>query len=181
MSNCEKYPNWLRAIDTVIGVFSIGVAIWIIIDTTLAPLTTIVLLTITLTSFGFVRIAKAVGFSDLKTATRILNIVSGLFAVVLALVEILIPNLSIITLIEMIAAGLLILGFARILFGYYETDLVQWARIFHIIAGVIMIILSFIVELFPSLGYFSLIIFLSIVFVINGMARLIGGLTGELW
>ncbi len=109
---------------------------------------------------------------------RVLNIIVGLAALTLGIVVVIFPDLGIEILIFILAIGLMLQGIARITVGGSDTDLPTWFRSILIILGVLSIFLSFIVIVFPTLGYLSLIFLLAWGFLLTGIGRIAVGVSG---
>jgi len=109
---------------------------------------------------------------------RILGIIFGLIAIVLSIVVLAYPELAILTLIFILSTALLIIGIARVVIGGFSKVFPSWLRGLLLGVGLLTIILSFVVFISPAFGFLTLVFILSIVFLLNGIARIVSGITG---
>ena len=110
-----------------------------------------------------------------KFATGVIIFLVGLFVLISTLA---IPGLTIRTLIFIIALAFILIGLSRIFIGGTTKEYKKGYRIFLIIIGMIIILISVIILLYPGLGTANLILLLSISLLLNGVARLILGIIG---
>ncbi|MCJ7649712.1 MAG: DUF308 domain-containing protein, partial [Candidatus Lokiarchaeota archaeon] len=111
-----------------------------------------------------------------KLVTGILAILVGVLVLILTIT---VPSVSIILLISLIGYLFIIIGIARIFMGILMESYKKEYRIFLIIIGIITMIFAFIVVLFPALGYFVLITYISLTLMINGLTRIVFSLFGK--
>ncbi len=109
---------------------------------------------------------------------RAVNVGAGLLACVLAVVALLYPQLATQVLIYLLSFALLLNGIARVVVGGFGDALPGWLRGLLVIIGLLTIIVSVVVFLYPALGFLTLVFLLSIAFMLNGIARIASGITG---
>jgi uncharacterized membrane protein HdeD (DUF308 family) len=73
---------------------------------------------------------------------------------------------------------LLIHGIARVVIGGFAKVFSSWLRGLLVVFGLLTIVLSVLVFISPALGFLTLVIILSITFLLNGIARIVSGITG---
>ena len=174
----KYYPNWMRGLDIVIGLFLSIAGFWIILDTTLIILTMLFIVSLTLIFTGFGRIIRAATSEGMKNISRIANALVGILAIFLSSLVFIFPGLSILLLITFIAVSLILIGVARIIIGGSEDILSNWMRGLHIFVGILSIGLGVLAILFPGFGFLTAIFYISISLITNGFARILSGILG---
>jgi uncharacterized membrane protein HdeD (DUF308 family) len=176
----EKYPTGLRGLDIVIGFTIIFLGSWIILDTAILEPTLVFLLAVGLVFIGFTRLGKGIFMSEVRKSTRAIKIVTGLFAIILAIAALLFTSLAMSVLITLLTFGIMLLGMARLVVGYSDKDIKQGTRILYTVGGGTVFFFGFIAAIFPSLGLFTLKLILAITFLILGSLRVAAGISGEI-
>jgi uncharacterized membrane protein HdeD (DUF308 family) len=144
----------------------------------MAILTLILILSIILIIVGVARVFSGVYSKSLSDGLRAVHVGTGLLAILLAVIAISYPQLATQMLIYLLSLALFIQGIARTLIGGFAKILPSWIRGFFVLIGFTTIAMSIIVIVLPSLGFLTLILILSIAFLMNGLARIILGITG---
>jgi len=175
----DTYPNWVRGWDIIVGLISLIVGVWVLFDISLAQISVLFLLAFGLLLIGIARLVKSATATGMKTLSRGFNILAGATAIALGLAVFVFPLVAILTLIALLAIGLMFTGVARVVIGASEGDMPGWLRALSVIVGLLSIGLSFVVILFPGFGFLTLILYMSIVFILNGFTRVISGVTGQ--
>lgn len=173
-----KAPGWLRAIDIVFGVIAILLSVVVLLYSELAILTLILILSITLLVIGIARLLVGIFAKYLSDGLRAINVGAGILALVLAIVAIIYPQLTTQVLIYLLSFALLIHGIVRVVIGGFAKVLPNWLQGLLVVIGLLTIALSVVVFISPEFGFLTLIFLLSIGFLLNGMARIISGITG---
>ena len=173
-----KAPSWLRALDIIFGLISVILAIAILVYQELAILTMILALSIALLIVGIARVFGGIFAKYLSDGLRAINVGTGILALVLAIVAILYTDLATQVLIYLLSFALLINGIARLVIGGFGKIFPSWLRGLLAVIGLLTIILSVVVFVSTTLGELTLILILSITFLLNGMARIVSGITG---
>jgi len=109
---------------------------------------------------------------------RTVNIGAGLLANLLALAIFLSPRLGVNILIGLLAFDLIIQGLIRVTNDWSYTALPNWLRGILILTGLLSLLFSGIVLVFQDVVVFTLTYLLALALLINGIARLIIGITG---
>ncbi|MFW9952156.1 MAG: HdeD family acid-resistance protein [Candidatus Thorarchaeota archaeon] len=169
----------LSILNIIIGIVVISLSFIVIIFSAQTLATLITLLAIIFLFIGFARIIN--GFIDekltklgkiLKFFTGILGIVVGLLVIIITIIN---PTYSISILIDSFAIVLTIIGASRIFLGINIQSYPKSYRITMILGGTLTIVLGILIFVFPMIGYFILIVILSIALLINGIIRVSHG------
>jgi uncharacterized membrane protein HdeD (DUF308 family) len=73
---------------------------------------------------------------------------------------------------------LLIHRIARVVIGGFAKVFSSWLRGLIVVVGILTIVLAVFVSIFSALGFLILVFILSITFLLNGIARIVSGITG---
>jgi membrane protein HdeD len=103
---------------------------------------------------------------------RLAEIVLGLVSLLSGLLVIAYPSLGLLTLVVILAVGLIFLGSRDIVLGTMGTYLPKWLRAADIAFGVLAFILSVVVIASPGVAVTTLIIFLYFALFVRGVAAL---------
>ena len=174
----REAPGWLRALDIVFGLIAIILSIVVLVYQELAILTLIFVLSIALLFIGIARVFGGIFAKYLSDGLRALNVGTGILALVIAIVAMLYPELATQALIYLLSFALLIHGIARVVIGGFAKVFPGWIRGLFAIVGLSTIILSVFVFISSELGFLTLVFVLSITFLLNGIARIVSGITG---
>lgn len=174
----KKAPGWLRALDVVFGLIAIILSTVVLVYPQLAILTLIFVLSLSLLVVGIARVLIGVFAKYLSDALRALNLGAGILALVLAIVAILYPGFATQMLIYLLSFALMLNGIARVVIGGFAKVFPSWLRGLLVVTGIVTITLSLAVVVFPALGFLTLVLLLSIAFFLNGIARIMSGITG---
>jgi len=174
----NTYPNWLRGLEVLFGLVSLIVGVWVVLDLSLAQLTVLLLFSVTMILFGIGRLAKSFALSDLKMSSRLASFFAGIVFIIIAVATMLYPALAVSVMITMLAIAFCIAGLARLIYSGVEADKSGWWRGGQLVVGLATMMMAALIIIVPSLGFFTIVILLSISFVTNGMARIITGVRG---
>jgi uncharacterized membrane protein HdeD (DUF308 family) len=176
----EKIPNWLRALYIIIGLGSVVLGIAVLLMPNVAVDTLIFLLYFALLFIGTGRILIGALFKLLPQSLRIINIISGLVLLGLALMVLVYqyPYFATAVLVSILAFGLLINGITRVIAGGFAKILPNWMRGFLVAGGVLTIVLSIIVLVYPGVALLTLVFLLSIGLTWSGIDAIVAGATG---
>lgn len=174
----RKAPGWLRALDIVFGLIAIILAVVVLAYQELAILTLIFILSIALLILGIARVIIGISAKYLSDGLRALNVGTGILALVIAIVALLYPELATQMLIYLLSFALLINGIVRLVISGFAKAFPSWLRGLLAVVGLLVIVLSVVVFVSPAMGELTLILLLSINFLLNGIARILSGVTG---
>lgn len=202
----EILPGWYRALQIILGVIAIvlAVAVWIYYSFAVAFM--IFLFSFALMFIGLAGIIVGAGGKTLPSWRRGLDLVLGLLSILIAILVIIFPLTGISILIILLGIGLLINGVLGITSGVSNTNLPDWHRALYIIFGAVLVIFSVLILINPTLGtimwngilpltgnyippfgfyyvmpspgYLLLVLLLSIGLIIRGIQAIISGTRG---
>jgi len=175
-----KQPNWLRALEIVTGLLSIVAGAIVLGFPGLGVATLVILLSIGLIFMGVRSIAPA-GFRSLSSGLKVLSVISGIMALIIAVLVVLFPGYGVLTLLVFVSFGLIVYGVGRISLTYMLKATAGWIRGMSVAAGVIAIILSVIVLLLPGLALLTFAAVLSVALLVSGVEMIISGAIGRTW
>ena len=176
----DKSPSWLRILQVVLGLISIGLSIAVLASPASAIATVIVLLSIVLFIVGIERIASGISAASTTRSSTLVNIGLGILVIILSSVAMAYPLESAAFLIILGAIALLINGIARLIHGFVDKNHAGWSRVVLIFVGIVSIILSLIVLAHPvNIGIPLLAIILSVALIINGLEMIGLGIAGR--
>ena len=178
--NALKQPGWLRGLEIVTGLLAILFGVIVFAFPGLGVATLVVVLSIGLI-FAGIRSISIVGFSRLSKGLRIVSAIAGIVSLILAIIVTLFPGYGALTLMILLAYGLIVYGFSRIFLAYTLKSADGWLRGVIAAVGVLDVILSFVVIALPGLGLLTLTVILSLVLLVSGAEILISGATGRTW
>lgn len=173
-----RIPKSIRIADIVLGAITLVLAAAVLAFPSLATLLLVVWIALSLLFAGFEGITVGAAAKRLLRRQRVVRIVSGVVAVILAALVLAIPAAAVVGTIVLLSVGLLFLGGGGIAKGIVEKYMSAWARVMYIIVGGISVALSIAVIANPLFGLLTLFIIVSTVLLINGMSYVIAGVTG---
>ena len=172
-----------NSVNSVIGIIIISLSIIVLIFANVVILSLMILLSIAVIFSGIGRIYNAFYNTQLNKFGKILKLITGIIALLMGglvlILTITVPSVSIILLISLIGYTFIIIGIARIFMGILMESYKKEYRIFLVMIGIITMIFAFTVVLFPALGYFVLITYISLTLMINGLTRIVFSLFGK--
>ncbi len=179
MTNEVEIPSWLRYLNLIIGFCLIILSLIVILNFGLAKTTMVLILSFSLIAISFTRIINSLKDEYLSSHFRTANAVVGAIGLSIAAVAILPRDIEITTSIYFLAIGLGLQGVIRIAMGGADTTLSNWLRGFLISVGILTILLTLFVMVFPNINEMILIVVLAYAFLANGLARIAKGLAGH--
>lgn len=170
----EKEDLLIR-FNIIIGLIIIFLSILVIIFSSAALLSLMILLSIALLFAGIGRLYNSFANEQLNKIAKIIKFLVGLLAIVISLtiliLSIINPSVSILLLINLFGYSFIIIGCARIAIGFLVEKYTKQYRFFLVLVGIVTFVFAFIMILFPTFGYFVLVILLSLSLLFNGLAR----------
>ena len=163
-----KEDTAFNSVNIIIGFIVLSISIIVLILPNAVILSLIILLSIAIMASGVARIYNAFYSTYLNKIGKILKLITGILTFLVGLIVIIItyinPSISIIILISTIGYTFIVIGVARIFMGVVNEGYKKEYRIFLIIVGIITLIFAFMIVLFPILGYFILITYISLTY-----------------
>jgi uncharacterized membrane protein HdeD (DUF308 family) len=173
-----KAPRWLRALEVIVGILLIALALYLIAFPAAALAAAVILIATALIAFGIIRLLGGFLIRGLTLWSRVLSIVAGLLALILGWGAIAYPALGLLTIVIYVAIVLLIAGFDRIVTGLSGAGYPGWVRLTQVIVGFLALLLSAAIIVIPLFGLEILVLLLSIEFFIFGIEAVATGLRG---
>ncbi|MFW9918863.1 MAG: DUF308 domain-containing protein [Candidatus Thorarchaeota archaeon] len=174
----SDFPNWIRAVDVIVGIISIIAAILFVIGNSLSSLILIFVLSAALAAVGFARVARAAAVKAKGTPRRIVNLISGASVIIIVAALILTTGMADALQIRLIAFAWLINAIARILIGILEKDVDRKLRMLQFIVGILSAVVAVYIDLNPAVDVSTAVLFLALVVGANGLARTARGYVG---
>jgi uncharacterized membrane protein HdeD (DUF308 family) len=176
----EKMPNWLRALYIITGLVAVVLGIAVLLMPNVAIETLVFLLYFALLFIGTGRILIGALVKLLPQGLRIISIIGGLVLLGLSIVVLVYqyPYFAIAVLVSLLAFGLLVHGITRVIIGAMAKLLANWVRGLLVVGGILTIILSIIVLVYPGVGLLTLAFLLSIGLTWSGIDAIVAGATG---
>jgi uncharacterized membrane protein HdeD (DUF308 family) len=170
--------DWVRALRVIVGLIAIAASVVALTFPGLSVITLLFLLSFVLLFLGIARIAHSVKAKLWSKGLRALYAVVGVVALILGAVVLAFPLLGIATLVFLLAFALLAYGIVSLVIGgSAAASLVsKWMRALLAIVGALSVIFSLVVLVFPGIGLVTLVIWLSVSFLLNGIESMISGI-----
>jgi uncharacterized membrane protein HdeD (DUF308 family) len=176
----DKSPSWLRILQVVLGLISVGLSIAVLASPASAIATVIVLLSIVLLIVGIERIASGISAASTTRSSTIVNVGLGILVIILSSIVMAYPLQSAAFLIILGAIALLFNGIARLIHGFVDKNHAGWSRAALLFVGILSIIISLIVLAHPvGIGVPILAFMISIALLINGIEMIGLGIAGR--
>ncbi len=174
----KKQSVWLRILEIIFGISSIILSIVIILNTEIAMEILVVLFSFALLFFGIRNLSM--GFSSKIHSGKLkgLLIGSGTAVMILAALVLLYPEMAIEAMIALLSITMIIVGLSAMTLGVTH----KWSTLqrgISIGTGALVLSLTVPIVLFQDLAMFTIIILLSISFLINGMEIISSGIIGH--
>jgi uncharacterized membrane protein HdeD (DUF308 family) len=181
MTKTTQPSGWVRALRVVVGLIAIAASIFVLASPGLGLVTLLFILSFSLIFLGIARIAGSVDAKLWSKSHRALHAVAGVLALILGFVVLAFPVLGFGTLIFLLAFAMLIYGIASLLIGGSMAAglLPKWERALLVIVGVLSVIFALIVIGFPAIALVTLVVMLSVSFLLNGVESIISGIEGK--
>ena len=170
--------DWVRALRVIVGLIAIVASVVALTFPGLSLITLLFLLSFVLFFLGIARVVYSVKAKFWPKGLRALYAVAGVLALILGAVVLAFPLLGIATLVFLLAIALLAYGIVSLVIGgSAAASLVsKWKQALLVIVGALSIIFSLIVLVFPGIGLVTLVVWLSVSFLLNGIESIIAGI-----
>ena len=170
-----KSSDWVRAARVVLGLIAILAALIVLSLPGLAIFTLLLLLAFALTFLGVARIAHSAAEKSWSKGHRVLHAAGGVLALILGVIVLGFPALGASTLVFLLAFGLLCYGIVSLVIGSALKILSKRVRALSVIVGALSIIFAFTIFVFPAIGLLTLVVWLAVSFLLNGIESVISG------
>ncbi len=170
--------DWGRALSVLVGFIAIAASVVALALPGLAAFTLLFLLSFVLIFLGVARIAIAIKAKLWSKGHRAFYGVAGVVALILGAVVLVFPLLGIATLVFLLALALLAYGIVSLVIGGSAAArlISKWKRALLVIVGALSVIFSLIVLVYPGIGLVTLVVWLSVAFLLNGIESIISGI-----
>jgi hypothetical protein len=169
------FPYWLRLAEALFGALSSAIALFVIADPNFGDQNLILLLSFALI-FSAMRMIATGGVRKNLMSVEGLGLAGGGFvALALVVAVVLVPGLSLQTLVFVLAVSLTIQGLGRILHSWGRGS-PKWLRGSALTAGVGMVLLAAVVELVQGIALLTLVELLALTVLVSGVEAVIAGL-----
>ncbi len=175
----EKSPKWLRIVEIVLGAIAIGLASAVLANPGEAAYFIATLLGIALVMVGISKIIEGAVSRHISKGSRFINIGIGIVAIAGGFYAMSNPEIVIGTLMFIISFFILIHGVGLISTGAASRGEGKASRISNLVIGIIVVIFAVILLAKPEFLAFLFIFFLSFGLLLNGIASIISGITGN--
>ena len=170
-----EQENILIRVNIFVGLIIIILSILTLILSNIVLISLIILLSIALLFSGIGRISNAFLNERLNKAGKALKYLTGILAIVISIsimiITIINPTFSIIILINLVGYILIAISISRIFIGIMMQKYSKKYRFILFIVGIASLIFALLVLIFPTFGYFVIVILLSLSLLLNGFAR----------
>jgi len=170
--------DWVRALRLIVGFIAIAASVVALAFPGFSVVTLLFLLSFVLLFLGVARVVLSVKTKSWSKVHRAFYAVAGVVGLVLGVVVLAFPLLGIATLIFLLALALLTYGIVTLVIaGSAPSSVVsKWKRVLLVLVGALSVIFSLTVLVFPGIGLVTLVVWLSVAFLLNGVESVISGL-----
>ncbi|MDG6913520.1 MAG: hypothetical protein JRN35_10645 [Nitrososphaerota archaeon] len=168
-------PYWFRIVEVGFGLLASGISLIIITNPAVGAQNLEPLLALALI-FSAVRMIAAGGLRRrLKSLESLGQAGAGIIALVLIIGVLLVPGLSLQTLIFLLAVSLAIQGLGRVLYAAGRAH-PAWLRGSSLTAGVVMVLLAVLVDLVKGVALLTLVELLALTVLVSGAEAVVSAL-----
>jgi uncharacterized membrane protein HdeD (DUF308 family) len=172
----NEIPTWLRVLNVTVGAIAIILSAVILIFPGLAIATLVVILSVTLLLIGISSVTFGIACDYLSKGLRVLVIITGILSIALSTLAIVYPGLATVTLIYLLAFAMISHGISRVCIAGMIDILPNALRVLIGINGLLTVVFAAIIFLFPALGAATLVVLLSLAYMINGIENIVLGI-----
>ena len=169
------YPRWFRVLEVVFGLVTATLALAVITNPDYGAHNLVPLLSLALI-FSAVRMIVSGGVrKQLKTFQGLASAGGGAVALALVVASVLVPGLSLQTLVFLLAVSLTIQGLGRMLHSV-GRGLPKLLRGPSLVTGVAIVLLAAVVELVQGVALLTLVELLALIVLVGGAEAVLSGL-----
>ncbi|UYP44294.1 hypothetical protein NEF87_000579 [Candidatus Lokiarchaeum ossiferum] len=173
-----KMPPWLRVFNIIIGMLYILISGALFYNLQLETLTLVYFLAANLFLMGFAKIMNGINYKLVSKGWMLFNFFLGLIFIAASILTIIYPDWGTIGVLVLVGASLLLQGLYRILFAIFNKKIKFWATLMNLIVGLLAVGICIFVFFYQDLALLSLIVILTIIFLLNGVVRILSGVQG---
>ena len=179
----EEESSSLRALNIIVGIGLLVMAIMAVVFTDIAVLTILLIIAAAIVIMGVPRLINGATNKALETKVRLSKFVVGFIAIFIGVLTIIWasvdPTISIEWLILLLAAALIILGFGRFFRGIRAKEFPTWLRVLILGIGALTMALALVLFVSPPIDPNLNILLLAVILLVNGIARLAIGIVSS--
>ena len=175
-----KQPGWLRALEILTGVLAVILCVVVLVYPGLGVASLVIILAVALIFVG-IRSLIVASHKRIPKGYRVLNAVFGVLALFFGIIIPALPGVAVLTLVELLAIGLIFYGAGRIWLAYQLKTLSSSFRALIATVGVLGIILSALVLALPGLALLTLVALLAVILLFYGIEMIVSGAIGRTW
>lgn len=172
MAEVKVMKKGMKILNRSAGAIIIVLGLVTIVNRQLATLFALIILGVSLLLLGVTQIFVGFYIKEEVKHLRILKIAFGILLISLAIIVIAIHSLGVGVFIILLASAMLANGILRIIIAIVEKNLPNWYVVLSTLVAVITIFFGILTLIFAKYGAFTLIILLSIIFIFDGLTRI---------
>ena len=170
-----SYPRLFRVLEVAFGLVASVISLAVIADPGYGAQNLTILLSLALV-FTAVRMIASGGMKKSLASLEGLGLAGGgVIALVLVVAVVLVPGLSLQTVVFFLAISLTIQGLGRVLYSA-GRGLPRWLRGSYLVSGAAMVLLAAVVELVGGLALLTLVELLALTVLVSGAEAVVAGL-----
>jgi len=170
-----SYPYWFRVVEVIFGLSSVVISVVVIVSPDYGAQNLVPLLSLALI-FSAVRMIATGGVRErLKSLEGFGVVGTGVVALILVIAVVLVPGLSLQTLVLLLATSLTVQGLGRMLYSAGRGP-PRWLRGSALAMGVAMVILATVVEFVRGVALLTLVELLALTVLASGAEAVVTGL-----
>ncbi|MDD1719417.1 MAG: DUF308 domain-containing protein [Methanoregulaceae archaeon] len=175
-------PGWLRVLEILAGLVLIFTSLYVWVYPGIAALTYVFIFGIALVFLGIARIGGAFFFTAASGGMRILAGIIGVLCVVIGFYAAAFPLVGALTMAYFFAFALMMAGIDRLALAGSAggaADAPSWLKYLSIFAGLVALIVSFAIILYPGFGVALVFVLISLEIFLLGIELVASGATGR--
>ena len=172
--------NALNNFNIFVGAIIVILSLIVMIFGAATLITLILLISFVFIFVGFGRIFNGLTNESLSKISKVFKHITGILSIVISITLISIsfsnPDFAILIFTNLFGYLLAFIGISRIIVGYRLEIITKQYRIAVILIGAITLTFAILILIFPTLGYFILVMLISLSLLLNGLTRVLIGL-----
>jgi uncharacterized membrane protein HdeD (DUF308 family) len=170
-----SFPYWFRVVEVIFGLLSVIISLVVIVSPDYGAQNLVPLLSLALI-FSAVRMIAAGGVRERLKSLEGLGVVgAGVTALILVIAVVLVPGLSLQTLVLLLAISMTVQGIGRMLYSTGRGP-PRWLRGSSLATGIAMVLLAAIVEFVKGVALLTLVELLALTVLVSGGEAVVSGL-----
>ena len=170
-----SHPYWFRVVEAIFGLVTAAISVVVIVNPNYGAQNLVLLLTPALILSASRMIAAGGVKKRLKSFQGLGLAGGGVVALILVIAVVLVPGLSLQTLVFLLAVSLTIQGLGRMLYSA-GRGLPRWLRSSSLATGIAMVLLVAVVEFVRGVALLTLVELLALTVLVSGGEAVVSGL-----